>query len=83
MLNQLLGIALLMLMTAGAMVAGAGLYKFAASEPSPSSDEPNLSRTLIDGLLSRYVEDPSSPDRQCLREFSSSINNFVHDAYAR
>lgn len=79
MLNQFLATAMIMLMTVGAMVVGAGVYKFAASEPSPVLDAPNLSRTLIDGLLSRYVEGPSNPVRQCLREFSSSINNFVDD----
>jgi len=83
MLKQLPGIAFIMVLTAGAMAAGAGLYKWATPESviapaTPVPHEPNLSRHLIDGLLRQYLLDSSSPSRHCVREFSSSINNFVN-----
>ena len=73
MLKKLLGIALILLLTVGAMAAGAGIYKWVIYEPatilpasSPITPKPTLNRSLIGGLLTEYVSDETSPGRECL-----------------
>ena len=64
-----------MVLTVGAMFAGAGIYKWgsptaipsATIVPSPSPlPTPNLNRGLIFGLLKEYVSETSSAGLTCL-----------------
>jgi len=71
-----------MVLTMGAMVAGAGIYKWASPTIVPATSvpplstfvpEPNLSPSLLIGLLKEYVSDKSSPGRTCLTRAPSPL----------
>jgi hypothetical protein len=87
-LKQLLGIAVIMVLTMAAVAAGAGIYKWATPEPAivsatPVPLEPNLSRDLINSLLRKYYneEGPGYLCQVVLDEFNrNEIRNTNFDA---
>ena len=86
-MRLLLGIALVMVLTVGAMAAGAGIYKWLESTdtqtnaqevteaPTPTPQHyQNLTRDAVDRLLGQYIDLPDSPGLGCLyRRISKRI----------
>lgn len=80
MLKQLLGIALVMLLTVGAMAAGAAIYKWSTATPTQtaigeaipvtptanSTNYQNLDDKLIRKLLEQYRDGEEVPPGHCL-----------------